>query len=104
MDGMIIRQGTIYEHRTSARRLLVINHNPMQLESLLLTAAAPDAPLDLDSLQVVAIDELISLRRSGEYRDLGDLPSDGFQRLLRALLSAPELSEDLRTLLEALAE
>ena len=102
MNELILRQGTVYEHRESTRRILVVNHNPMALEALLLTADTAESPFDLGSVRTVGIDALIALRRSGEYRELGDLPAADFQRLLQTLLAAPGLPDALRTQLETL--
>ncbi len=97
-----IRQGTIYERADGTERRLIVNHNPMQLQALELRAAGADAPFDFGTLRVVALDELIELRRSADWRDRGDLPPEAFQAVLETLLELPGLPEPIQQLLQTL--
>jgi len=90
MTDLQWRQGTVYQAKNGARRLL-IHHNPMQLRSLQLRAADAEAPFDLAGVEIIAVDELIELRRSGDWRDLGDLPSETVDALLETVIAGNAL-------------
>jgi len=102
MQGLEIRQGTVYEETGTGKRLLLIHHNPMNLQSLLLRAGEADSPYDLAHPEKISVDAIIELRRSGKYRELGDVPVAEFRNLLKALLAAEPLDEEDRPFLEAL--
>ena len=103
MQGLEIRQGTVYEEDGTGRRFLLIHHNPMNLCSLLLRADGAGSPYDLARPERISVDEIIEIRRSGKYRELGDIPAADFHALLKALIDAraPGLDEEL-PFLEAL--
>ena len=99
-----IRQGTVYLEKASGKRFVLVNHNPMALESLRFWSASEADPFDLGAPERITADELIALRSSGKYEELGDLPPELFRQLAGALVAAGELSErdlaPLRALLE----
>ena len=97
-----IRQGTVYLEKASGRRFVLVNHNPMALESLRFWSASEAAPFDLGAPERITADELITLRNSGKYKDLGDLPPELFRQMAGALAAAGNLSETDRTLIRAL--
>ena len=101
---MKIRQGTVYLEKASGKRFVLVNHNPMALESLRFWSASDTAPFDLGAPERITADELIALRNSGKYEDLGDLPPELFRQLAGALAVAENLSETDRTLIRALIE
>ena len=102
MQGLEIRQGTVYEENGTGKRLLLIHHNPMNLQSLLLRAGGADSPYDPAHPEKISVDAIIELRRSGKYRELGDVPAAEFRNLLKALLAVESLDEEDRPFLEAL--
>ena len=99
-----MRQGTVYLEKESGRRFILVNHNPMALESLRLWSASPEAPFDLGAPERITADELIALRNSGKYEELGDLPQELFRQLAGTLATAENLSETDRALIRALVE
>ena len=101
---MKIRQGTVYLEKASGKRFVLVNHNPMALESLRFWSASEAAPFDLGAPERITADELIALRNSGKYEELGDLPPELFRQLAVALADAGNLSETDRTLIRALIE
>ena len=101
---MKIRQGTVYLEKASGKRFVLVNHNPMALESLRFWSASETAPFDLGAPERITADELIALRNSGKYEELGDLPPELFRQLAVALLAAGNLPETDRTLIRALIE
>ncbi|OQA85423.1 MAG: hypothetical protein BWY31_01945 [Lentisphaerae bacterium ADurb.Bin242] len=102
MQGLEIRQGTVYEEIGTEKRFLLIHHNPMNLCSLLLRADGAGAPYDPARPERISVDEIIELRRSGKYRELGDVPAAEFRALLKALLDAGAACEEDLPFLEAL--
>ena len=99
---MKIRQGTVYLEKASGKRFVLVNHNPMALESLRFWSASETAPFDLGAPERITADELIALRNSGKYEELGDLPPELFRQLAGALAAAGNLPERDLTLLRAL--
>ncbi|MBQ7695005.1 MAG: hypothetical protein IJT50_07750 [Lentisphaeria bacterium] len=99
-----IRQGTVYLEKASGKRFVLVNHNPMALESLRFWSASEDAPFDLGAPERITVDELIALRNSGQYEELGDLPPELFRQLAGALLAAGNLPETDLALIRALLE
>ena len=102
--NMKIRQGTVYLEKASGKRFVLVNHNPMALESLRFWSASEAEPFDLGAPERITADELIALRNSGKYEELGDLPPELFRQLAGALAAAGNLSETDRTLIRALIE
>ena len=99
-----IRQGTVYLEKASGKRFVLVNHNPMALESLRFWSASEADPFDLGAPERITADELIALRNSGQYEELGDLPPELFRQLAGALVAAGELPERDLALLRALLE
>ncbi len=100
--GLSIRQGTVYRDRKNGGRLLLIHHNPMELQSLLFRSAPGEGAFDLARPEVIGVDDLIELRRSGEYEELGDLPRPALDRALDVLLSSGGLPEKIAMLLRSI--
>ncbi len=101
---MTIRQGTVYREKAGGRRFVLVNHNFLALESLRFWSASETAPFDLGAPERITADELIALRSSGQYEELGDLPPELFRQMAGALLAAGNLPETDRTLIRALIE
>ena len=99
---MTIRQGTVYLEKASGRRFVLVNHNPMALESLRFWSASEADPFDLGAPERITVDELIALRNSGKYEELGDLPPELFRQMAGALAAAGNLPETDLALIRAL--
>ncbi len=102
MQGLEIRQGTVYEESATGKRLLLIHHNPMNLCSLLLRSEGDGQAYDPARPERISVDEIIEIRRSGKYRELGDIPAEEFGRLLKALLDSGSAAEEDLPFLKAL--
>ena len=88
-----IRQGTVYRKKADGSRLLLIHHNPMNLESLVIPCGG-EGDFDVRRCMLVSIDALISLRKSGEYVEEGDLDASVLRQILKELLVCGVLTED----------
>jgi hypothetical protein len=97
-----MRQGTVYLEKKSGRRFILINHNPMALLSMRVWSDSAKAPFNLAQPEMIPIDDLIPLRQSGEYEELGDLPSETFKAMVNALIGAGNFSEEDLKLLKSL--
>ena len=97
-----MRQGTVYLEKKSGRRFILVNHNPMALLSMRFWSESAEAPFNLANPEMLAIDDLIALRQSGEYEELGDLPPDTFKAMVGALINAAQFSEEDLKLLKSL--
>lgn len=97
-----MRQGTVYLEKNSGRRFILVNHNPMALQSLRFWSDSPDSAFNLGVPEHITIDELISLRASGEYEELGDLPADVFKSMVEALIAGGNFPEDEMKLIKSL--
>lgn len=93
MTKLSFRQGTIYEDKQTGERLLVINHNPMNLQSLIFHSPHPEASFNLAAPEIISIDTLISIRKSGQFKDLGDLPKEAAEKIIEILISKHFLQE-----------
>ncbi len=102
MQGLEIRQGTVYEENESGKRILLIHHNPMNLCSLLLSSYGNGKAFDVARPERISVDEIIGIRRSGKYRELGDIPAEDFLTLLKTLLETGAVAEEDRPFLEGL--
>lgn len=97
-----MRQGTVYLEKKSGRRFILINHNPMALVSMRVWSESADAPFNLGAPEMITIDDLIALRKSGEYDELGDLPAEVFKSMVSALVSGGNIPEEDLKLLKTL--
>lgn len=97
-----MRQGTVYLEKKSGRRFILVNHNPMALLSMRFWSESADAAFNLAAPETITMDELISLRRSGDYDELGDLPPEIFKSMISSLIAAAELPEEDIKLLKTL--
>ncbi len=102
MQGLEIRQGTVYEESATGKRLMLIHHNPMNLCSLLLHSEGDGQSYDLTRPERISVDEIIEIRRSGKYRELGDIPAEEFRKMLKALLDSGSADGEDLPFLEAL--
>ena len=97
-----MRQGTVYLEKNSGKRFVLVNHNPMALQSLRFWSASPESPFDLGAPERISADELIALRSSGDYEELGDLPPELFKRMIETLTAAGNLPPEELKLLRSL--
>ena len=72
----------------------------MQLQSLLLRGEG--VSWDLSAPEIISVDDLILLRKSGEYEELGDIPAEDFRKLAEELLLADSLPEDEKKMVKTL--
>lgn len=99
---LAMRQGTVYLEKSSGKRFILVNHNPMALQSLRFWSESPEASFDLGAPEHITIDELIALRSSGEYEELGDLPGDVFKSMVEALIAGGQFPEEELKLIKSL--
>ena len=97
-----MRQGTVYLEKNSGRRFILVNHNPMALLSMRFWSESAEAPFNLAQPEMITIDELIALRQSGDYEELGDLPAETFKAMINALVNAANFSDEDLKLLKSL--
>ena len=97
-----MRQGTVYLEKKSGRRFILVNHNPMALFSMRFWSESAESAFNLAAPEMISIDDLIELRKSGEYEELGDLPPEIFKSMLSSLIAAAALPEEDIKLLKSL--
>jgi hypothetical protein len=100
--SLAMRQGTVYLEKRSGRRFILVNHNPMALLSMRFWSESAEAAFDLAAPEMLTVDELIALRHSGEYEELGDLPAEVFKSMISSLVAAGNFSEEDLKLLKSL--
>ena len=101
MAGLSFRQGTLYTNE-HGRGFLLINHNPMALQSLQIPGE--NGVFDCAKAALLAIDELIVIRQKGELQDRGDVPQEVLVQILTEVLKKANLAEGDRQLLETLLQ
>lgn len=101
MSGLSFRQGTLYTDE-NGKGFLLINHNPMALQSLQVPAA--DGAFDCAAASLLSIDDLIAVRKAGAVQDRGDVPQELLCQVLSAVLAQAPLAEGDRPLLENLLQ
>ncbi|MBO5958932.1 MAG: hypothetical protein J6Q65_02300 [Lentisphaeria bacterium] len=102
-NGLQIRQGTVYQETATGNRLLLIHHNPMSLQSMAIPGTAET--FDCAHPALISIDDLINLRKSGQFEELGDVPADVLKQILDAVIAtAKGLDENTVKLLEAVRQ
>ena len=97
-----MRQGTVYLEKKSGRRFILVNHNPMALLSMRFWSESAEAPFNLANPEMITIDDLIALRQSGNYEELGDLPAEVFKSMITSLISSGNFAEEDLKLLKSL--
>lgn len=97
MSGLSFRQGTLYTDE-NGKGFLLINHNPMALQSLQIPAE--NGVFDCAAAAPLAIDDLIAIRKAGTLQDRGDVPPEVLAAVLSEILAAPQIPESDRPLLE----
>jgi hypothetical protein len=97
-----MRQGTVYQEKSTSRRFILVNHNPMALRSMRFWSDSPESFFNLAAPEIITIDELIALRQSGDYEELGDLPPEIFKSMVSSLIAAGTLPEEDVNLLKTL--
>ena len=97
-----MRQGTVYLENSTGRRFILVNHNPMALLSMRFWSESPEGAFNLAAPEMISIDDLIALRQSGEYEELGDLPPEVFKSMISSLVAAATLPEEDIKLLKTL--
>ena len=101
-SGLSIRQGTVYRETASGKRLLLIHHNPMALRSL--AVPGTEDSFDCAAAAVISVDDLIAMRKSGCWEELGDVPDEVFQSILNAVIASAPLADEDETILKTMAE
>lgn len=103
MDGLQIRQGTVYKELATGKRLLLIHHNPMNLQSMAIPGT--EETFDCAHPAFITIDDLIALRKSGQFEELGDVPAEVLAQIIDAVIAtASGLDENTVKLLEAVKQ
>ena len=97
MSGLSFRQGTLYTDE-NGKGFLLINHNPMALQSLQIPAE--NGVFNCAAAAPLAIDDLIAIRKAGTQQDRGDVPPEVLAGVLAEILKNPQLPESDRPLLE----
>ena len=100
--SLAMRQGTVYLEKESGRRFILVNHNPMALLSMRFWSESAEAPFNLANPEMITIDDLIALRQSGNYEELGDLPAEVFKSMITSLISSGNFAEEDLKLLKSL--
>lgn len=100
LNNFSVRQGTIYEDIASKKHYLLVNHNIMNMDSLLLEGEGET--FDIYKIRHISVDEIIAMRKSDKFKELGDLDSEEFVNLLRALLDSNALTHEDIPFVEAL--
>ena len=100
--SLAMRQGTVYLEKESGRRFILVNHNPMALLSMRFWSESAEAPFNLANPEMITIDDLIALRQSGNYEELGDLPEEVFKSMVTSLISSGNFAEEDLKLLKSL--
>lgn len=85
MNGLEIRQGTVYQEKATGKRLLLIHHDPMNLRSLAIPGS--DESFDCAHPAEIAIDDLIALRKSGGWTELGDVPAEVLRQIVQSVMT-----------------
>ena len=101
MAGLSFRQGTIYTD-DNGKGFLLINHNPMALQSLQIPAE--NGVFNCAAAAPLAIEELIAIRKEGLLQDRGDVSREIFAQILAQVLTEADLAEGDRPLLESLQQ
>ncbi len=105
MGDLQIRQGTLYSNRVTGVRLLLIHHDIMNLRSMTVPGDA-DGNFDCAGLAPITVDDLIAMRKSGDYDELGDVPPEVFQAILKTAIEVnrEKLDADTVSALENLLQ
>ncbi len=99
ISGYSMRQGTLYRRRDDGQKILLIHHNPMNLESIVLQEKA--GAFDVTAPALLGVDALIAMRQSGAFEELGDLPKAETARLIADVIASGGVTEEVAKLLEA---
>ena len=102
MNGYLMRQGTVYRRRADGAKFLLIHHNPMGMESLILTEKA--GTFDVFAPSLLGVDTLIAMRRSGEFDDTGDLPANDVAALIGKLIVSGSVTQEVAKLLQSVRD
>ena len=97
MAALTFRQGTLYTDE-NGKGFLLINHNPMALQSLQIPAE--NGVFNCAAAAPLAIDDLIAIRKAGTLQDRGDVPPEVLAEILTKILADTQLPESDRPLLE----
>ena len=98
MNGYKMRQGTVYRRRADGGKFLLIHHNPMGMESLILPEKA--GAFDVASPSLLGIDTLIAMRQSGEFEDTGDLPAEEVAALIGEMIVSGGVTREIAGMLK----
>ena len=101
-SGLSIRQGTVYRETASGKLLLLIHHNPMALRSL--AVPGTEDSFDCAAAGIMAVDDLIAMRKSGRWEELGDVADEVFQSVLNAVIAAASLAPEDMEILKTMSE
>ena len=83
MDGFTFQSHAVYRNKKTGAILLLVHHNPMALCSLLFTSDANG--FNTKNPQLVSIDTIIEMRRSGNFEQLECMPDQQFLPLLKEI-------------------
>lgn len=104
MDDYTFLTHSVYKNRQSGEILLLIHDHPMALRSLLLTSGA--SGFDTRHFRRIGVDEIIQMRRSGQYEELNPLSAQELKSLLLSLLKQVSVEDAprIQALIEQLPE
>lgn len=102
MSDLQIRQGTVYQEKSSGNRLILINHDPMSLCSMAIPGNGE--AFDCAHPMFITIDELITIRKSGAFDELGDVPRNVLNVIISTVIEKAQLEEKVVKLLQAILQ
>ena len=91
MDGLTFQSHTVYRHRQSGERLLLIHHNPMNLCSLMVPEK--NGRFELSRARKTGVDSIIALRRSGEFEERSPLAESELKSIVSELLDSADADD-----------
>ena len=93
MDNLTFNSHSLYKNKANGEVICLLHYNPMAVCSCMICGNFNENTFNISGVKLISIDEIISMRKSGDFEELPKLSKELLLQLANAILPAMPESE-----------
>ena len=85
MNNLTFNTHSLYKNKANGELVCLLHYNPMALCSCMIGGNFSDNTFSVTSTKIIAIDDIIAMRKSGEFEELPQLSKEVLLQLANAI-------------------
>ena len=85
MSNLSLNTHSLYKNKADGELVCLLHYNPMALCSCMICGSFKDNAFNITSTGLIAVDDIISMRNSGNFEELPQLSKDILMQLANAI-------------------